>query len=509
MFNQTFKEHSIPIVVERRPKDKKEVVPDSHSDCPRCKAPVTSAQLLQIFPGSDAAILEAIAKAYTDYMTVFEMNTCWNKAHFFSQVFAESGSPLKIRKENLDYSALLLETGNERRKGNTWVKGDTVNQIGGYYTDGNYRSQPVRLNNFFQNKQHSNKYGRKDLNAPNDSGIQAANQRMIADLVYGGRFGNDKNKPGGEGWKFRGRGYIQITFRASYEQANKYTTKLLGVEVLTEEGADKVGTDPQVAMVASMAYWAWRDKKVNHYSNLEWNVDEVSKKIGNNVAYAEKEKVFQDKTSKVFQIDTCDFTYFPDYGDGVLEMMKRYAEKGNKYKQDNNRTSLKYKDIVEVDCSEFVCIYLHLLGVTKQVAHVITSGMITEEIFRKNLTSTINEQCTVDFVSGKNPDFEPLPGDIFVWSTSTRGHCGIVYKYNKEKKIVTILEALGESADMNTHLDNKFPYLNKNDKNRIKELGIDNNHTRVSYYLLKGKALQGHVGWIGYYRPRGYVKKLK
>lgn len=509
VFNQTFKEHSIPIVVERRPKDKKEVVPDSHSDCPRCKAPVTSAQLLQIFPGSDAAILEAIAKAYTDYMTVFEMNTCWNKAHFFSQVFAESGSPLKIRKENLDYSALLLETGNERRKGNTWVKGDTVNQIGGYYTDGNYRSQPVRLNNFFQNKQHSNKYGRKDLNAPNDSGIQAANQRMIADLVYGGRFGNDKNKPGGEGWKFRGRGYIQITFRASYEQANKYTTKLLGVEVLTEEGADKVGTDPQVAMVASMAYWAWRDKKANHYSNLEWNVDEVSKKIGNNVAYAEKEKVFQDKTSKVFQIDTCDFTYFPDYGDGVLEMMKRYAEKGNKYKQDNNRTSLKYKDIVEVDCSEFVCIYLHLLGVTKQVAHVITSGMITEEIFRKNLTSTINEQCTVDFVSGKNPDFEPLPGDIFVWSTSTRGHCGIVYKYNKEKKIVTILEALGESTDMNTHLDNKFPYLNKNDKNRIKELGIDNNHTRVSYYLLKGKALQGHVGWIGYYRPRGYVKKLK
>jgi len=43
----------------------------------------------------------------------------------------------------------------------------------------------------------------------------------------------------------------------------------------------------------------------------------------------------------------------------------------------------------------------------------------------------------------------------------------------------------------------------------FKELGIDNNHTRVSYYLLKGKALQGHCGWIGYYQPRGYVKKLK
>ncbi|EKB08176.1 hypothetical protein [Myroides odoratus] len=105
----------------------------------------------------------------------------------------------------------------------------------------------------------------------------------------------------------------------------------------------------------------------------------------------------------------------------------------------------------------------------------------------------------------------PFPSDdIFVWSSSPlNGHCGIVYEYNKANGIVTILEALTKSADMDTHVNTKFPYLNDTEKSKIKELGTDNNHSRVSYYLLKGKALQGHIGWIGYYRPKGYSKKLK
>ncbi|WP_410881458.1 glycoside hydrolase family 19 protein, partial [Myroides sp. DW712] len=512
VFSQTFKEHSVPIVVERRSTTRQEVVPDSHSDCPRCKAPVTSAQLMQLFPGSDAVVLDAIAKAYTDYMAVFEMNTCWNKAHFFAQVFAESGSPLKIRKENLDYSALLLETGNERRKGKTWVKGDSVNKVGGYYTDGNYRSQPVRLNNFFQNKENSSKYGRKDLNAPNDSGIQASNQKMIADLVYGGRFGNDKNEPGGEGWKFRGRGYIQITFRASYEQANKYTTKLLGVEVLTEEGADKVGTDPEVAMVASMAYWAWSDKKANHYSNLEWDVDEVSKKIGNNVAYAEKKKVFQEKTSKVFEVDNCTFTYFPDYGDGVLEMMKRYVEKGWPYNQEGSRIGIKYKDIFEADCSEVVALYLYHLGVVQEPIQLHTGIMTTEKDFQKAIGNTNIEHI----VGSEKEDFIPERGDIFVWrglnekTGKVRGHTGIVYKYNQKDDLVIILEAIDllGSGDEDTHLKNAIGIFDNSKIKKIKESKVHTKKTRVAYYKRTGGALSAHDSWFGYFRPINYTKTL-
>lgn len=145
--------------------------------------------------------------------------------------------------------------------------------------------------------------------------------------------------------------------------------------------------------------------------------------------------------------------------------------------------------------------------------------MVSEGAFLKNgsYKKLLNEGCSIDHVDGKDgvfdPNFEPQPGDIFVWrrnaSEGGDGHTGIVYAYDKKNQVVTILEALTNSADMDTHVNNKFPYLDEEKRNEIKRFGKDDNHTRVFYYQLKGGALKAHAGWKGYFRPKGYSKKLK
>lgn len=50
---------------------------------------------------------------------------------------------------------------------------------------------------------------------------RAANQNAIANIVYGGKWGRDNlgNTQPGDGWRFRGGGYKQITGRANYREA--------------------------------------------------------------------------------------------------------------------------------------------------------------------------------------------------------------------------------------------------------------------------------------------------
>jgi putative chitinase len=115
---------------------------------------------------------DSVIAQLPDTMVKFELNTPLRLAHFLSQAGHESGG-FKAVTENLNYGA----------KGLRGIFGK-----------------------YFPTDAKALEYERKP--------------EKIANLVYGNRMGNGAETTG-EGFKFRGRGYIQLTGKANYEAFDK------------------------------------------------------------------------------------------------------------------------------------------------------------------------------------------------------------------------------------------------------------------------------------------------
>lgn len=77
------------------------------------------------------------------------------------------------------------------------------------------------------------------------------NPEKLANFVYGGRMGNVNP---GDGYKFRGRGYIQLTGRETYREIGK----IAGLDL---ENNPDLAARPENAVKIACAYWTW--KKLN------------------------------------------------------------------------------------------------------------------------------------------------------------------------------------------------------------------------------------------------------
>ena len=80
----------------------------------------------------------------------------------------------------------------------------------------------------------------------------ARKPEKIASRVYGGRMGNGVEATG-EGFKFRGRGYIQLTGKANYMAFDRF------VPEDTTTNPDLVATKYPLASAA----WFWNKNKIN------------------------------------------------------------------------------------------------------------------------------------------------------------------------------------------------------------------------------------------------------
>lgn len=78
--------------------------------------------------------------------------------------------------------------------------------------------------------------------------VAAAGPEAIANRIYGGRMGN---KEAGDGWKYRGRGIVQLTGKANYEKFGK----MAGLDLVNNPD---LASDPVNAAKIAIAYWKSR-----------------------------------------------------------------------------------------------------------------------------------------------------------------------------------------------------------------------------------------------------------
>jgi putative chitinase len=103
----------------------------------------------------------------------------------------------------------------------------------------------------------------------------ALQPEVLANRVYANRLGNG-DEASGDGWRFRGRGLIQITGRGNYQRFAQAMSMTLDQAV--EHAATQAGAGDSAA-------WFWSVNALNALAN-SWSVDLITRKINGGMAGA-------------------------------------------------------------------------------------------------------------------------------------------------------------------------------------------------------------------------------
>jgi putative chitinase len=190
---------------------------------------LTKEMIMEEFPHAKPELVDALCGA-VEVLEEYGIDTPLRMAHFLAQTSHESGG-FRAVEENLNYKA------------------ETLSKI---------------FPKYFRDKD-TNDYAKKP--------------EKIANLVYGGRMGNGPVESG-DGYRYRGRGLIQLTGKSNYEKFAE------GIESTLEEAVEYL-TTPEGAVES--AAWFWANNGLNELADTD-DITKVTKRInGGTIGLAERE----------------------------------------------------------------------------------------------------------------------------------------------------------------------------------------------------------------------------
>lgn len=182
-----------------------------------------------------------LASKYNSLLNKYDINTPLRRAHFFAQIYHESGFNAGLA-ENMNYSKKRL-----------------LEVFGKYFT----------------NEQAERYVGKPEA---------------IGSRVYANRMGNGSEQSK-EGYRYRGRGFIQLTGKDNYTALSKYS----GVDYVSNPDLLLNEADAMIA-----ACWYWKINNLNKYADID-DIDGVSDlvNIGKKTSRYGDSNGFKDRLEKL------------------------------------------------------------------------------------------------------------------------------------------------------------------------------------------------------------------
>jgi putative chitinase len=196
-------------------------------------------QLVDIVPSVSDEKADSLGRALNQAMEEASINTPLRQAAFIAQVAHESMGLTRF-VENLNYSAEGL-----------------LKVFGRHFDEGEveqFARQPEK----------------------------------IANRVYANRLGNG-DEDSGDGWRYRGRGFIQVTGKDNYREAGKS---------LNQDLVDKPELAEGLEVGAQVAAWYWTSRDLNSYAD-RGQFDTITKRINGGLNGLNERRAYYMKAKEV------------------------------------------------------------------------------------------------------------------------------------------------------------------------------------------------------------------